>query len=192
MQGLRPVLVNELSADLLFIGFLSVAVLADLMSYKIPNVLLLFGLGTALVSRLSPAGEGAFMDMILGGLLPFAICFALFFFSMMGAGDIKLLMVTGMYVGAGRIISVMFVALVIAAVMAAAKAGLYGMLSRRMVYFRSYADDLRLYFSGGRKISRRELAYIKQEDKLKKEKWLMHLSLPIALAAVLEIFGVRL
>ena len=178
---------RELMEDMVFTLFLIVAVASDCIKYKISNMILLAGAALCPIIKYAGAEDLNAVNMISGALIPFLICFPLFCLSMIGAGDIKLLMVTGLYVGRG-VITVMISALIIAAVIAVIKLIRRRMISERLSYFLGYINELKMYLSGGKRISRNDISYIKPEDKAGRAGYLMHLSLPIAIAAILKIY----
>lgn len=83
----------------LLAGLLTLAVWHDLMSFRIPNLLVASGFAAAfLLHGLAPGGLGlahalAGAAVGLAGMLPFYLARA------MGAGDVKLLAMTGAFVG---------------------------------------------------------------------------------------------
>lgn len=72
--------------------FLVVAAFMDASSYKVRNWLTVSGLITGLIFCHSP-------EALLGMMLPFVIMMPLFASKLCGAGDIKLLMVLGLFAG---------------------------------------------------------------------------------------------
>ncbi len=83
------------------------AVLCDLDRGRIPNALILAGLGTGFIYQ---AVSGGFMGtaLFLGGiLLPVVLFWPLYYFRMIGAGDIKLMSVVGAFLGPGGCFSCM-------------------------------------------------------------------------------------
>ena len=84
---------------LLLILLLSTAIFTDLQKRRIPNLLILLGLVSSLVFQMFlPQGLG-FMNWGIGVLIGF-ICFSpLYFLRAMAAGDVKLMMVVGGFVG---------------------------------------------------------------------------------------------
>ncbi len=87
---------------LLLIIFTSVAAAFDLRCRRIPNLLILSGILCGIVCCLA-RGPGASFDKVLfllsGTFLPLLLFGWLFYFRMIGAGDIKLLCMAGSFLG---------------------------------------------------------------------------------------------
>lgn len=84
----------------LVIWFLLIAIgVSDAQKNRIPNkaVLVLLLAVTASVI-VHPTGESG-LDHLYGGLVAFAVCFALYLFKVMAGGDVKLLTVIGVWLG---------------------------------------------------------------------------------------------
>lgn len=75
------------------------AMILDLARSKIGNQYLIFGWLVGAVMAFIRAGTGGLPDYLGGAILPIILLFILFYFRMMGAGDIKLLSVLGGMVG---------------------------------------------------------------------------------------------
>lgn len=75
------------------------AMILDLARSKIGNQYLIFGWLVGAVMAFIRAGAGGLPDYLGGAILPIILLFILFYFRMMGAGDIKLLSVLGGMVG---------------------------------------------------------------------------------------------
>lgn len=88
----------ELVSVLALSVLLVLAVWHDWRMRKIPNTLVLWGVLTALGLSLTPRGIG--LDAaLLGGLTGFLVFLLLYFFKMVGAGDVKLVACVGLFVG---------------------------------------------------------------------------------------------
>ena len=73
--------------------------LLDLQSGKIPNGLIVTGLSCALVYQCMEYGIAGALIFLGGCLLPVFLLGILFYFRMIGAGDIKLFCMIGGYIG---------------------------------------------------------------------------------------------
>ena len=171
--------------------FTAAAAICDLIDYRIPNAAIAGGMVCGVITGLAGAGKEAILPMLTGALVPFVICLPLFILSMLGAADIKLLMVCGIFTGRVLVCKIMFTALVIAGFLAAAK-----LLSKRMgaargMYFMDYMKSLLLYFTGGKGAGQAIKPYIDREEIKEKRPWLMHLAVPIAAAVPLVLFLLR-
>jgi len=81
---------------------LSISLVTDLRSRRIPNVVTLPAFAAALLLRLLLGGWDAAADGLLGALVAFAPFFLLAWAGGMGMGDVKLVTVVGACVGAER------------------------------------------------------------------------------------------
>lgn len=93
-------------------GFLALilalgAVEMDLRSRRIANVWLAAGWAAGFWIQLSPGGRGA-AAFAAGSFLPLALLAVLFWFRMLGAGDIKLLSALGGLMGASAVLQCIF------------------------------------------------------------------------------------
>jgi prepilin peptidase CpaA len=93
----------EILTTALLLLFLAAAVITDLRARIIPNALVLTGALTgALLAALHPQGIGLLPAM--GGLaLGLAIFLPLYLLRAMGAGDVKLMAMTGAFLGASAV-----------------------------------------------------------------------------------------
>ena len=82
-------------------AFLSAAALSDLHKRKISNSLLLAGVFFAILTALQTGEFRVLMDGILSSLVIFLIFWSFYCFRLIGAGDVKLFMVTALYTGGG-------------------------------------------------------------------------------------------
>ena len=78
---------------------LILATIYDLYKRKIPNILILFGLIFGLVSQLFMPHSLGFMQWGVGVLVGFICFFPLYFLRGMAAGDVKLMMLVGCFLG---------------------------------------------------------------------------------------------
>ncbi len=85
--------------DVILILFLSAAVLLDFRFDKIPNLLIITGIFTGFFINCYCRGFHGLADALSGCLLPFLLLFLLHIFAMIGAGDIKLFMIAGAFLG---------------------------------------------------------------------------------------------
>ncbi len=89
------------------------AVWMDFKETRIPNTLILFGLISGMLYHLmSDTGQG-FLLVLFGIFLPIIVFFPLFMIGAMGAGDIKLLAVTGSFFSIGENVKCIGAAIVI-------------------------------------------------------------------------------
>ena len=151
----------------------------DLKAFKIPNRFILAGGAAGIGIRLLQDGSSCLADMAAGALIPAAVCAFLFYFSMIGAADIKMLMVIGIFAGKGEIGKIMWYSLLIAAAGA-----LIRILRYRMTFLRGFYlyDYIRRVLEG-----EKPSAYISRNEINSRSRWLMHLALPIAAGTIVWV-----
>ena len=121
--------------------FMAGMTVCDLVWYRIPNPVIASAAAIAACSRLLEGGTGVLPSCLGGMAVPFAVCLPLFAFSMLGAGDIKLLMTAGIYAGPGGILVVMLHALFLAGAVALCKVVFLHMGTFRAFYFLDYLQE---------------------------------------------------
>ena len=93
----QSLIVQLLNFGLLFM--LILAVLYDLKFRKIPNAIVLFGLIYSLVFQWLNIGGAGGLNWLLGILIGFICLFPLYYLRGMAAGDVKLMMAVGGFLG---------------------------------------------------------------------------------------------
>lgn len=111
-----------------YVGFSLLALLlissvTDMAWHRIPNMLLLAALAIALALRVSGEGPGAIISAVSGLVIGLAFLMPFYAMGSMGAGDVKLLGVVGVFLGpwgvcvagmatliAGAVLGIMFIA----------------------------------------------------------------------------------
>lgn len=118
--------------------FVTAAAVCDLRTGKIPNGLILAALAAGLVQQVFCRGiAGAFL-FLTGALLSPAVLGILYYFRMIGAGDLKLLMAAGGFLGPVRILACLFWTFAAAGVYALFAVLRRGNLRERLLYFQAY------------------------------------------------------
>lgn len=74
------------------------AITSDVKSRRIPNKLILIGLASGFIFQLLPGAQGA-KAAVLGGLTGLAIFIPFYMLRTLGAGDVKLFAVVGVFLG---------------------------------------------------------------------------------------------
>ncbi len=97
---------------------LVLAVFSDLKKRKIPNTVVLFGLVSSLVFQLLAAGTAGAFSWIIGVIVGFLCFFPLYLLRGMAAGDVKLMMAVGGFLGYPLIITAALYSLIAGGVMA--------------------------------------------------------------------------
>ncbi len=108
---------------LVLLIFTLICAISDLRTHKIPNRLILCGLVWALMCRLFPASLPPFIlrvpesgfDAVFGFLIPVLLLGPLAVLRMIGGGDVKLLAVIGLQLGAGNSIDILISSFLFAA-----------------------------------------------------------------------------
>ncbi len=149
----------------------------DMRTFRIPNALILTGGIAAVLIRIAADGSSCAADMAAGALIPLLICFLLFYFSMLGAADIKMFMVIGILAGGRDILTIMWYSLLVAAAFALIRIWKYHLSFSRAGYLAEYIRRARA--------GEAEKAYISKKEIEEKRTWLMHLAVPIAAGCIL-------
>lgn len=107
MHTLQPLLLNLLNSHLTqgLLLMLVLAVITDLSTHKIPNVLVLFGLVVSLILQSMVAEGTGWLNWITGVAVAFACFIPLYLLRAMAAGDVKLMMAVGGFLGYPLIIT---------------------------------------------------------------------------------------
>lgn len=107
-----------MSLQLLSLAFLGAlllaAVVSDVRRRRIPNALVLYGMALGLAFQaLAPAGQGLLQEgsqgvaaALLGGVAGLALFLPFYALRMLGAGDVKLLAMVGVWLGATAVLQV--------------------------------------------------------------------------------------
>jgi prepilin peptidase CpaA len=132
-----------------------VAMLMDLRTARVENTWLVFMAAVSFVTQLYCAGWTSLRTMIPGMLCPFLLLIGLYYFRMLGPGDIKLLCVLGSMVGAGKILTGLVVSFLIGGGLSFAVLLLDGNYRERIHYFLTYirnyicTGEVRPYYKTG-------------------------------------------
>lgn len=119
-----------------------VAVCMDLSHEKVKNQFLAFFWILALGYQIGMYGLRGVVFFLTGAGLPILLLYILFFFRMLGAGDIKLLSVLGGFIGPMFVIKCISVSFLAGAVISVFIILIYGNLVSRLKYFTSYISQL--------------------------------------------------
>ncbi|MCC8050752.1 MAG: prepilin peptidase [Clostridiales bacterium] len=122
-------------------GIAMTAVLCDLWVNRIPNAIIAVGLAMGLVYQLFAEGPLGLIFFLGGVLLPVLLLGALYYFRMLGAGDIKLLCVVGGFLGPAGVWACFVRSVFIAAVISLAVLYRRHELGERLRYFWKYIGD---------------------------------------------------
>jgi prepilin peptidase CpaA len=163
--------------EIFLLLYLFTAVLEDFRSDRIPNWWILFGLGMGVLSM---AGEGraAYADYIAGCIIPFVLLIVLYALRVLGAGDVKLFMVTGLFLGRKEILWVMVWSFVFGGIYAFIKLIRGRCFRQRFSYLFHYVKRIA--------INGKPEAYVQEKAT---EEMLLHFSLCILLGSFFMIGG---
>lgn len=162
----------------LLLPVLFVAVLWDFYKGKIPNILILSAAVAGVIHLNCNYGMEAVLFHIPGILLPLILLFPLYKIGTLGAGDIKLFSLLGIYFSFMETVVCIFTAFIIGAMISFIALLWRRNLRERMVYFVDFLKDC---ISCGRF----RYYYLESEkEKSAKEKSKIHFSLPIFLSII--------
>ncbi len=168
----------QLFGDCILISILNAAMVADMLTGKIRNGLILTGLALGLFCQLWVHGTAGIPVFAAGVFLPFVGTFPLFAFGAVGAGDVKLLAVIGGFLGMAAMPRCLFFTLVFGAVAAVLKMLFQGSLYRRFVCLASYVEQ-----------SIRGRCWMPYKASLHEEQAVIHLSAPMLFAVLTCMLG---
>lgn len=114
------------------------AVLMDFLMEKVINSFICLGLLAGLAASLLEGGIREIPVYAAGVLTPCALLLPLFYFHMLGAGDIKVFAVLGGLTGCGGVLYIMFGSFLLGAVLSLAFLISCGNLKERISYFFHY------------------------------------------------------
>lgn len=168
------------------IMILILAVITDLSKTRIPNMLVLSGLIFGVFYRVLCMGERNYIQLLLGIAIPLVCFFPLFMCRAMGAGDIKLLMVTGTFFTIRENVKCIILAVLLGGMIALFKVLCHKNLRERMKYMLAYFGNACRYAAAG---SYYDSPYMNPGNPKVVEAAGIKFSLPILLAAIIVMGG---
>lgn len=160
---------------LLSIG--AACIFCDLYERRIPNPLITAGLLLGISWQWSSKGPPGLWEFLAGVFLPLLLLGPLHYFRMLGAGDIKLFMVTGGLLGPLAGLKALVFSFLIAAACSAVVLFKHRILKRRLNYFVHYLHD---YLQTGK-----WEPYIQRKE----DAAYLHFSIPIVLGSLMVMGG---
>jgi len=118
-----------------------IAAVSDIRSYKVPNILLIVFSAAGLAEQGILFGKRGLLNAAGAVLLVFLLLGWLFLFRMLGAGDIKLFAVCGIYTGAKSVLYLMLFSFIFAGIYALARMAGKGSLSERFQTLTGYVRE---------------------------------------------------
>lgn len=165
---------------------LIIAVISDLSKTRIPNVLILAGLISGAFYRVLCMGERNYIQIVLGIVIPLICFFPLFLCRAMGAGDIKLMAVTGTYFTIKENTKCIILAIFLGGVIALVKILCHKNLRKRMKYMLAYFGNVCRCGAAGNYY---DSPYINSDSAEEVKTAGIKFSLPILLAAIIVMGG---
>lgn len=153
------------------------AVFCDLYERRIPNPLITAGMLLGVSWQWSTRGLPGLAEFLAGTVLPLLVLSPLHYFKMLGAGDIKLLMVAGGFLGPGAGLKCIALSFLLAAGISAGVILKHRILGQRLNYFVQF---FRNYWQN--KIWE---PYIQPEE----DAAYLHFSIPIVISSLCMIGG---
>lgn len=149
---------------LLFILLLAFAAATDIKKYKIPNLIIAFGIVAGIGITYISYGLGALCVSLFKSLIIMLLLYPFFLIKGLGAGDIKLLMLCPLYVPAFAIWNYIIYTVLFAGLFSALKMAVYDESRKRFLYLLGYAgkclvtgtvDDYRIEYDDNPAVRRR-------------------------------------
>lgn len=158
----------------------------DLSETRIPNLLIVSGLLSGIFYRVLWLQERNYLILFIGIFLPILLFFPLFLLRAMGAGDIKLMAVTGAFFTIRENAKCIVVAILIAGCIALGKVLFYKEFRSRLRYMLLFARNA---FQCAVMGNLYEVPYISMKDDTQVKQAGIKFSFPILLSAIIVIGG---
>ena len=126
----------------ILISVFCAAVYMDLRFYKIPNLCILVGMISGLIMTCVSYSVIEMLAACVAMVIVFAVFYPFYLMGGLGAGDVKLLMMTGCFIKSERLIQYLMVTFGVAAVISAIKMLLFRESRERILYFGGYLKKL--------------------------------------------------
>lgn len=153
---------HESGADVILQMILTIAVISDFKSERIPNLLIVLGMTWGIGWRIGWLGHTWF-QVALGIGLPVIFCFILFLMHALGAGDIKLFSVIGCFWSVEHLLLCMVLSFVAGGVISISKLliqrQLFESLSCFYHYFQKFLQTGKIEKYPGRDIKSRQMHF---------------------------------
>lgn len=126
----------------ILIGVFCVAVVMDLRFYRIPNLCILTGMVSGLIMTYVSYSVEEMLGACVAMAAVFMVFYPFFLIGGLGAGDVKLLMMTGCFIRQKRLLQYLMVTFAVAAVISGVKLLLFRESRQRIFYLGSYFRKL--------------------------------------------------
>lgn len=128
----------------ILIGVFCVAVFMDLWFYRIPNLCILVGIVSGLIMTCMSYSVITMLEECAALIIIFMVFYPFYLIGGLGAGDVKLLMMTGCFIRDERLIQYLFFTFLTAAVIAGIKMLLFYESRQRLFYLGRYLKKVML------------------------------------------------
>lgn len=128
----------------ILIGVFCVAVAMDLRFYRIPNLCIFTGMVSGLIMTYVSYSIEEMLGACVAMAAVFMVFYPFFLIGGLGAGDVKLLMMTGCFIRQKRLLQYLVVTFAVAAVISGVKILLFYESRQRLFYLGSYFRKLLL------------------------------------------------
>ena len=162
----------------ILISVFCVAVCMDLRFYKIPNLCILVGIVSGLIMTCMSYSVVGMLEACIAMIIIFLTFYPFYLIGGLGAGDIKLLMMTACFIQEKRLITYLLVTFALAAVLSVIKMLLFHESRQRLIYLAQYLKKAALTGSIDNYIV----------DK-KNKKCVIRLSIPAFMSLLIMCFG---
>jgi len=163
---------------LFLLSITGLAVINDIWRGKIPNALVIAGLCIGGCWQFSYRGVSGILQFLGGSILPLLLLAVLYYFRMLGAGDIKLFSVIGGFLGVSAILQCIAIAFLAGAIISTILMIRRRILSKRLQYFLAYTRN---YFQ-----TKKWKPY---RNEMEKESH-VYFSIPIFISVILYVGGI--
>lgn len=120
------------------LGIATIALIMDLKYFRVSNEWILLSIFLGTIMNVAQSGFAGLLQSLQGFFVPVLILFGLFYFHMIGTGDIKLFGAIGIFIGPVRILYCMVYAFLFGAMLSAVILLYTGNLYERMRYLFRY------------------------------------------------------
>lgn len=176
--------------SLLILVFL--AVYQDIKTYKIKNYIIIIGITTGLIINIKDVGFLGIYPSLLGIILPVVLLLPLFLIKVLGAGDIKLFSVIGLYVGKDVVLKIIALSFFIGAIISIFYLIRNKLFIKRLNHLKSYISNLKreknLGMNKGETSLKDISIYPYYDKKTQGREGVIHFSIAILLALLVYIY----
>lgn len=128
----------------ILIGVFSIAVYTDWRSYRIPNWCILIGMAAGLIMTAMSYSVLGVVESVIDMFIIFSSFYPFYLLGGIGAGDVKLFMLTGCYIRGEALLHYLLTTMVIAAVISMIKMILFAESRERLFYLGRYLRKVAL------------------------------------------------